>query len=114
MARPTGTCTTPGCPELKPCPVHKPKGWGAGQSTKLGRSGWERQARNARTMRTHGHVCHWCGNPGADQVDHVIALALGGTDDETNRRPIHAHPCHAEKTLEDRMKAAEARKPHPL
>lgn len=34
-------------------------------------------------------VCHLCGKPGADSVDHVIPRSLGGSDDLTNLRPAH-------------------------
>lgn len=85
-----------------------------GQRARTGRSGWETSQRNARVMRRWATVCHVCNEPGGDEVDHVIALALGGPDTEDNLRPIHAHPCHAAKTLQDRLEAAERRKAHPL
>jgi 5-methylcytosine-specific restriction enzyme A len=34
---------------------------------------------------------------GADQVDHIIPVHLGGEDDETNAASVCAH-CHAAKT----------------
>jgi len=46
--------------------------------------------------------CHLCGRKGATQVDHVVPLAEGGADDESNLAPIH-DDCHAQKT------AAEAK-----
>jgi 5-methylcytosine-specific restriction endonuclease McrA len=55
----------------------------------------------------HGGLCHLCG--GAIQagqtwdVDHVIPLALGGTNDPSNLRPAHAK-CHrgvGSKTSDD-------------
>jgi 5-methylcytosine-specific restriction enzyme A len=49
-------------------------------------------------MERDGGICHVCGRPGADQVDHVIPLSEGGADDYWNRAPIHAKPCHQEKT----------------
>lgn len=71
---------------------------GRGHQDRLGKSGWERQRDNDRTMRQHGGICHWCGQPGADRIDHVINLTRGGTDDESNRAPIHSSPCHEQKT----------------
>lgn len=49
-------------------------------------------------MRKHGGICHVCGEAGANQVDHVIPLAQGGQDTLDNLRPIHATPCHRDKT----------------
>lgn len=40
----------------------------------------------------------------ADEVDHIIPLSQGGTDDETNLRAI-AHDCHEKKTARERQGA---------
>lgn len=51
------------------------------------------QRRNKRILAA-SDVCHLCGHPGADAVDHVEPLALGGTDDLSNLRPAHhTVPC---------------------
>lgn len=75
--------------------------WGEGHGPRLGKSGWQRQKDNQRTMRLHRGICHWCRRPGSDRIDHVIPLAQGGTDDEANRRPIHNQPCHRQKTAQE-------------
>lgn len=41
-------------------------------------------------------TCWLCGLPGADTVDHVHPVALGGTNDPANLRPAHA-PCNRAK-----------------
>ena len=52
-------------------------------------SGRKRQERNRRILAA-SDVCHICGAPGADAVDHVIALSRGGSDtDPANLRPAH-------------------------
>lgn len=56
-------------------------------------TGRARQQRNARILAA-SNVCHICGHHGADAVDHVKAIARGGTDDPTNLRPAHHDtPC---------------------
>jgi 5-methylcytosine-specific restriction endonuclease McrA len=61
-------------------------------------SGSARQARARRVIaRDHG-ICYVCQRPGADQADHIIAMADGGRDIEANLAAIHADPCHEIKT----------------
>lgn len=56
-------------------------------------SGRTRQRRNARVLAA-SDVCHICGHAGADEVDHVVALARGGSEDFANLRPAHGQaPC---------------------
>lgn len=46
------------------------------------------RTRNQRILAA-SDICHICGEPGADAVDHVIPLARGGTDDPWNLKPAH-------------------------
>lgn len=56
-------------------------------------SGRKRQERNRRILAA-SDVCHICGHTGADEVDHVLALARGGSEDISNLAPAHgAKPC---------------------
>jgi 5-methylcytosine-specific restriction endonuclease McrA len=51
------------------------------------------RAENQRILRA-SNVCHLCGHPGADAVDHVIPLARGGADHITNKASAHHDvPC---------------------
>lgn len=68
--------------------------------------------------RAHG-ICHVCklrihvGQ--AWEAEHVIALADGGTDDESNMAPAHKKPCHRAKTgreATDRSKVVRMRANH--
>jgi 5-methylcytosine-specific restriction endonuclease McrA len=102
MARPSLRCCNElGCPELAygpKCDAHKRPAW-AGTTDRL--RGWARRDRNERVLARHGRVCHTCGMAGATEVDHVVPLAQGGADDETNLRPIHREPCHRDKTARE-------------
>lgn len=95
-------CNEPGCPELTldasgACAAHRRKPWQTRTAPQRLR-GRALQQRNARILHRHNGVCHVCGQPGATSVDHVIPLAAGGLDDDSNLRPIHVEPCHREKT----------------
>jgi 5-methylcytosine-specific restriction endonuclease McrA len=87
------------------CPEHKPKPWSTStRRDKVTLSGSAEQARRKRILERYLYCCHVCGKVGADQVDHRISLGEGGADEDWNLAPIHAEPCHREKT------AAEARR----
>lgn len=102
-------CVTCGRPSPENyCPEHKPKPWATStRRDKVGLSGGAEQARRLRILERYLYCCHRCGKVGADQVDHVLALSEGGADDESNLAPIHAEPCHREKTAAE---AARGRK----
>ena len=108
-------CAEPSCPQLADpgatyCDAHTPmrEAWPDRDARRPKISGWERQRRNRVIMARHGRRCHICGQPGADQVDHVVPLARGGTDTMDNLRPAHKQ-CHQAKTTRE---AAEGRN-HP-
>lgn len=71
---------------------------------------WKR-TRN-RILERDGGRCHVCGQLGADEVDHVVPVAEGGTDADQNLAAIHPHPCHTRKTQEEaaRGRARKSRK----
>jgi 5-methylcytosine-specific restriction endonuclease McrA len=104
----SSVCTEPGCPNID-CTTHARAPW-AGSAHRGLPHGRPQQRRRLRVLRAYAGVCHVCGRCGADQVDHVIPLAFGGADDESNLRPIHATPCHRAKTARE---AAAGRHPHP-
>lgn len=66
---------------------------------------WDRL--RAAVMKRDKFMCQVCWNAKpqrfteANQVDHIIAKANGGTNDLSNLRAI-CHRCHFEKTLRDR------------
>lgn len=63
-------------------------------------STWAFRQTRARILK-HNDTCWICGKPGADSVDHVIPRSQGGTDEPTNLRPAHMHPCNRAKSDRD-------------
>ena len=106
--RSVAVCKISGCPELRPCPVdgHEPR---SRRRAMIGKSGWQQQKDARRILRAHRFVCHVCGQFGAMQVDHVIPVFEGGPDTDENKRPIHAEPCHREKTAAEAARARRRR-----
>lgn len=60
-------------------------------------------------------ICHYCSgviDPGRDvwHADHIARFAEDGASTATNLWPIHAHPCHAEKSAKDRTEIAKGKR----
>lgn len=55
-------------------------------------SGWNgRKIKRLQSLvfAERGRVCHLCGRPGSDSIDHIVPRSLGGTDDLDNLMPAH-------------------------
>lgn len=69
--------------------------------------------RRARIFHDKGGRCHKCGRklgPADDwDVDHILALENGGTDDDSNLAPI-CDWCHTDKTSDDHATAGHGRR----
>lgn len=108
-ARAGAVCNIPGCPndavDGSRCPDHKPKAWAtSNRRQRIGKSGWKLQAEAKYVIARDGGICHVCGRPGADEADHLIPIAEGGSDDLTNKAAIHGDPCHKAKTADESRK----------
>jgi 5-methylcytosine-specific restriction endonuclease McrA len=58
-----------------------------------------------RLFNLYGGICHLCetkidGTREAWEIEHPLALALGGEDDDENMRPAHVK-CHKGKSADD-------------
>ncbi|MFE3453668.1 HNH endonuclease [Nonomuraea sp. NPDC059194] len=62
---------------------------------------WSR--RRTAVLRRDRGVCYLCGRVGADEVDHVVAVADGGSWDQANLRSAH-RACHGAKSRRDRVR----------
>lgn len=54
-----------------------------------------------RVAKRHDYRCARCGAvwvSSRDHIDHIVELADGGTNDESNLQPLCNEPCHREKT----------------
>jgi 5-methylcytosine-specific restriction protein A len=106
-------CVKQGCPTLTMnthCDTHKPKAWAnSKRKHSLTLSGSQIQKRRKRILSLYLDTCHVCGKRGADQVDHLTPLSEGGSDDDANLAPIHAEPCHREKTAAEAQRGRRAR-----
>jgi|GEM_PF-3863516 len=68
------------------------------------------RAENQRILAA-SDICHICGKPGADAVDHVIPLAKGGRDDASNKKPAHHDvPPHCNRRKSDHLPSEVDRK----
>jgi 5-methylcytosine-specific restriction endonuclease McrA len=96
---------------------------------------WHRRPSTLRTqqrqaiLRQHHGICHVCGHEQATQIDHIINVASGGTDQPHNLAPIHGTPygthpcptcgqaCHYIKTQQEANKGIKRKQrtlePHP-
>lgn len=77
-----------------------------------GRGGRPWRRKRDRVLERDGWLCQCadCQRPGvlpklAEEVDHVLSLANGGTDDDDNLRAI-AGVCHKRKTAREKETAA--------
>lgn len=78
-------------------------------SRKRGRAG---VADRERIRRRDNGLCQSCLRAGrvtlGDDVDHIIGLAQGGTDDDSNKE-LKCYDCHTDKTARDNGKRTKTR-----
>ncbi len=63
-----------------------------------------------RVSKQQGYRCAACGLPQVHlELDHIIALSLGGTDERRNLQGL-CHDCHLSKTRSDMAALRKARR----
>lgn len=83
-------------------------------TSRTGSTQWIRLRK--RLIATREHRCHWCGRPldpaakprtpAAIELDHIIPVASGGTNETTNLT-LACYPCNRSKS--DRMMVPKTR-----
>lgn len=89
----------------KPKAANVTKHEAADQSWGNGRGGRPWRRKRDRILKRDGYMCQCSECKGlkriANEVDHVVPLSQGGTDDDSNLIAIAAYPCHARKTARE-------------
>lgn len=90
-------CTTPGCPNKQPCPIHaKPRNWGRDKRPPAQERGYDAGYRRQRAiaLKRDRFTCQMCGQR-ATVTHHIVPLPEG-THDPSNLLSL-CRSCH-EKT----------------
>ena len=104
---PKRPCTYPGCTTLTPtgrCEAHKRDAWAKREDAPKRITGRRLQAIRARLFAARP-LCVECELHGrvtvATERDHVVPLAVGGADDETNEQGL-CRACHEAKSIAEK------------
>lgn len=104
---PLSPCRERGCPALVRagyCEAHVKPAWVGSQPKPERLRGRKNQARRKRVLQRDHGVCVLCRAANrltpATVADHIVPLAEGGADDESNLQSL-CHACHRTKTSEE-------------
>ncbi|WP_443047854.1 HNH endonuclease [Streptomyces sp. H39-S7] len=109
MPRAKQTCFRSGCPRIAikagACTEHAIRRvdprqpWSNTSKRNQARhAGWSRL--RLQILRRDSYHCYLCGSPKANEVDHIIPVALGGTDDPLNLAAC-CKTCHKAKSVRE-------------
>lgn len=108
---PPRPCSEPRCRNMSTkngkCDNHQPEPWKSSKSKTAAERGYGHAWKKLRDkiMRRDDHLCQNCLRAGivtkAQEVDHILNKANGGTDSPSNLEAI-CKPCHKEKTIKER------------
>ena len=120
--KPKKHCAHPGCPNLveagrRYCPEHEKeeqKRINANRDPSKAKQYDERWRRLRKLVIHREPLCRQCKKEGrltlATEVDHIIPLAQGGTNELDNLQPL-CHSCHSRKTAKEDGGFGNSRKP---
>jgi 5-methylcytosine-specific restriction protein A len=92
-------CSEPGCPNIRPCELHPPRGgWAAWKRANPAaadayRGDWPVIRKRVLAEEPR---CRLCGASASD-VDHIQPVSRGGTHERSNLRSL-CGPCHRRRT----------------
>lgn len=96
-------CLETGCPNHAThqgrCQQHQRQAWAGSTRKKRLPPDWP--TRRLIVLKKHGGICHLCGTPGADTIDHIIPNDDHNLD---NLAPVHDRTpphCHRYKSSQE-------------
>lgn len=104
--RPARPCTHPGCGQLvrggSRCPKHRTNRQAEKDRGSRIERGYDKRWQKLRLLiLNRDPLCQICGKAPATEVDHIVAMAKGGSrDDEDNLRGV-CRPCHSRKGVRE-------------
>ena len=101
--RAPSVCSTPGCPNLKPCPEHTRRAWATSNRASRLPTNW---STIRQQVRDRDQVCQACGGTRCGnrnlEVDHITR---GDNHQLDNLQLLGHDPCHLEKSLAESVEA---------
>jgi 5-methylcytosine-specific restriction protein A len=93
---------------VRNCHEHKSRWeYGRGRVQRTSTTHWK--STRLRILRRDSHTCVYCGAP-AETVDHIVASAHGGSDDDTNLVAA-CESCNERKRALESMESRVKRQP---
>jgi 5-methylcytosine-specific restriction enzyme A len=96
-------CSEPGCPNLSSeskCAKHRRKPWSTGE--RPDRTRGHKWTKKRKRILRRDPVCRICNRAPSEEVDHIVPIAEGGTDDLLQGA---CKPCHRAKTQAESRRA---------
>lgn len=99
--RPASPCSTRGCPNKKPCPIHSAHGWNHGGKSRQARGYDAKHDELRRRVILEEPLCRRCGVKATKISDHIVPLSRGGQTVRSNLQGL-CQECSDAKTIAER------------